>query len=46
MRVVGGVLTLNKDGAIRYQSLEVRFKTNGLASYLILVVGTLVFLTC
>ncbi len=27
MRVIGGVLTLNKNGAIRYQSLEVRLKT-------------------
>ena len=46
MRVVGGVLTLNKNGAIRYQSLEVRLKNQRVASYLTQVVGSLVLLTC
>ena len=34
MRVVGGVLTLNKNGAIRYQSLEVRLKTQRVSELL------------
>ena len=34
MRVAGGVLTLNKDGAIRYQSLEVRLKTQRVSELL------------
>lgn len=34
MRVVGGVLALNKNGAIRYQSLEVRLKTQRVSELL------------
>ena len=34
MRVIGGVLTLNKNGAIRYQSLEVRLKTQRVSELL------------
>ena len=34
MRVVVGVLTLNKNGAIRYQSLEVRLKTQRVSELL------------
>jgi hypothetical protein len=34
MRVVGGVLTPNKNGAIRYQSLEVRLKTQRVSELL------------
>ena len=34
MRFVGGVLALNKNGAIRYQSLEVRLKTQRVSELL------------
>ena len=34
MRVVGGVLTLNKNGAIRNQSLEVRLKNQRVSELL------------